>query len=181
MKTTDVQRIVLEILSYPYAWEKVGLGHLPVGPVADYCRDRSVHLAQELWDVLHDRGIEDAARAGETRSGTSRASLLAAMARSNGAFGKRLRAGEVVGIDDDGPIVASYRSRYPSEKKPAFVDGRDESIDAVLWRREDADGVFGSVFVRRAGETVRQEPQSWVRRDVAMRMALDLGLPFGEV
>lgn len=48
----DLQKLIHNTLALPYAWEKVGLGGCPVGPVAAYCRDRTAHLAQVLLALL---------------------------------------------------------------------------------------------------------------------------------
>lgn len=50
-----LQKLIHNTLALPYAWEKVGLGGSPVGPVAAYCRDRSAHLAQVIWSMMESR------------------------------------------------------------------------------------------------------------------------------
>lgn len=41
-----VAKEIQNLLAYPYAWQKVGLGDLPVDKVAGYCRDRAAHVAE---------------------------------------------------------------------------------------------------------------------------------------
>lgn len=41
-----VAKEIQNLLAYPYAWQKVGLGELPVDRVGAYCRDRAAHVAE---------------------------------------------------------------------------------------------------------------------------------------
>lgn len=114
MTLAELQKLIHNTLAYPYAWEKVGLGRLTVAQVADYSRDRSAHLAQELWDVLHDSGIDE--RDVFDPHGVALA-VAAETAQSNSDFGKRLRAEEVVGVerDDSGEEVVEGGPQAPQE------------------------------------------------------------------
>jgi len=52
MGKQDLAKMIQNSLAYPFAWEKVGLGGLPVEKVAVYCQDRAAHLAEAIWSEL---------------------------------------------------------------------------------------------------------------------------------
>jgi len=52
MGKQDLAKMIQNMLAYPYAWEKVGLGGLPVEKVAKYAQDRAAHLTELIWIEL---------------------------------------------------------------------------------------------------------------------------------
>lgn len=67
----SLQKMIQNDLAYPFAWEKFGLGEAKVEAVAAYCRDRSAHLAQVIWEMFEssrscrDPSLEEALNSGD--------------------------------------------------------------------------------------------------------------------
>jgi len=52
MGKQDLVKLIHNALAYPYAWEKVGLGHVTVEQAAAYADDRARQLADAIWTEL---------------------------------------------------------------------------------------------------------------------------------